>query len=45
MALPSALALAGDSSQSQILADDLEKRFREDTSVKFNYLPALRALS
>jgi hypothetical protein len=39
-----ALALAEDSSQSQILADDLEKRFGEDTSVKFDYLPALRAL-
>jgi serine/threonine protein kinase/tetratricopeptide (TPR) repeat protein len=39
-----ALALAGDSSRSQILANDLEKRFGEDTSVRFNYLPALRAL-
>jgi tetratricopeptide (TPR) repeat protein len=25
------------------LADDLEKRFPEDTSVRFNYLPVLRA--
>jgi tetratricopeptide (TPR) repeat protein len=39
-----ALALAGDSSQSQILTNDLEKRFGEDTSVRFNYVPALRAL-
>src|SRR5207249_7513933 len=39
-----ALALSRDSSQSQALADDLEKRFPEDTFVKFNYLPALRAL-
>ena len=39
-----ALALAGDSSRSQTLANDLEKRFPEDTSVRFSYLPALRAL-
>jgi len=39
-----ALALSGDSAPSQTLADDLEKRFPEDTSVKFNYLPAIRAL-
>ncbi len=39
-----ALALAGDSSQSERLANDLERRFPEDTSVRFSYLPALRAL-
>ena len=39
-----ALAIAGDSAGSQTLGDDLEKRFGQDTSVKFNYLPALRAL-
>jgi hypothetical protein len=39
-----ALTLAGDSSRAQTLVDDLEKRFGEDTSVRFNYLPALRAL-
>ena len=39
-----ALALAGDSAQSQKLADDLEKRFSEDTAVRFSYAPALRAL-
>ncbi|MGA7078609.1 MAG: protein kinase [Terriglobales bacterium] len=39
-----ALALAGDSSRSEALANDLEKRFPEDTSVVFNYLPTLRAL-
>ena len=39
-----ALALAGDLSRAQSLADDLERRFPEDTSVQFNYLPALRAL-
>jgi eukaryotic-like serine/threonine-protein kinase len=38
-----ALALARDSSRSQTLADDLEKRFAEDTAVRFSYLPALRA--
>jgi len=39
-----ALALAGDSSQPQTLADDLAKRFPEDTLVKFSYLPVLRAV-
>ena len=27
------------------IADDLEKRFPEDTFVKFTYVPVLRALS
>jgi tetratricopeptide (TPR) repeat protein len=40
-----ALALSGDSSQSQPLADDLEQRFPEDTFAKFTYVPVLRALS
>jgi len=39
-----ALALAGDTSKAQALASDLEKRFPEDTSVQFAYLPTLRAL-
>jgi serine/threonine protein kinase/tetratricopeptide (TPR) repeat protein len=39
-----ALALAGDASQSERLAKDLETRFPEDTSVKYNDLPAIRAL-
>jgi tetratricopeptide (TPR) repeat protein len=39
-----ALALAGDASGSQSLADDLAKRFPEDTPVQFEYLPTLRAL-
>jgi eukaryotic-like serine/threonine-protein kinase len=39
-----ALALAGDFARSQALADDLEKRFPEDTSVRFTYLPTLHAL-
>jgi tetratricopeptide (TPR) repeat protein len=38
-----ALALAGDVAQSQALASDLKKR-SEDTYVRFNYLPTLRAL-
>jgi eukaryotic-like serine/threonine-protein kinase len=38
-----ALALAGAASRSQELANDLEKRFPEDTSVRFSYLPTLRA--
>jgi serine/threonine protein kinase/tetratricopeptide (TPR) repeat protein len=40
-----ALALSEDSSRSQPLADDLEKRFPEDTFAKFTYVPVLRALS
>lgn len=39
-----ALALARDSMHSQDLADDLEKRFPEDTAVKSSYMSALRAL-
>jgi hypothetical protein len=38
-----ALAYAGDTRQAQALADDLGKRFPEDTVVRFNYLPTLRA--
>jgi eukaryotic-like serine/threonine-protein kinase len=38
-----ALAIAGDSAHAQTLADDLAKRFPEDTMVQFNYLPAIRA--
>jgi tetratricopeptide (TPR) repeat protein len=40
-----ARALSGDASRSQQLADDLEKRFPEDTFAKFTYVPVLRALS
>jgi hypothetical protein len=36
-----ALAIAGDSAQSQKLADDLAKRFPEDTVVQFIYLPTI----
>ena len=40
-----ALALAGEFVRSQTLAADLGKRFPEDTSVQYSYLPTLRALS
>lgn len=36
-------ALTGDSARAQTLADDLGRRFPEDTSVQFSYLPTLRA--
>jgi tetratricopeptide (TPR) repeat protein len=39
-----ALALSGDSDGPQRLAEDLAKRFPEDTPVQFEYLPTLRAL-
>ena len=38
-----ALAFAGDAIRAQTLADDLGKRFPEDTLVHFNYLPTIRA--
>ena len=39
-----ALALLHDSAQAHKTAADLAKRYPEDTSVQFSYLPALRAL-
>ena len=39
-----ALALSGDLAQSRALAEDLARKFPEDTSVQFMYLPTLRAL-
>jgi tetratricopeptide (TPR) repeat protein len=39
-----ALALLDDSAQAQKIAAELDKRYPEDTSVQFSYLPALRAL-
>jgi tRNA A-37 threonylcarbamoyl transferase component Bud32/tetratricopeptide (TPR) repeat protein len=39
-----ALALLRDSTQAHKLAAELERRYPEDTSVQFSYLPALRAL-
>jgi len=39
-----ALAFAGDTTRRvHILADDLVKRWRDDTIAKFNYLPTIRA--
>ena len=38
-----ALALAGDAHRAQALADDLGKRFPEDTIVQFNYQPTIHA--
>ena len=40
-----ALAFSGELSRSEALADDLEKRFPEDTFARFTYVPVLRALS
>ena len=37
-----ALALTGDAEQASTLADDLERRFPQDTIVRFMYLPTLR---
>jgi tetratricopeptide (TPR) repeat protein len=40
-----ALARSGELPEAQRLADDLEKRFPEDTPVQFEYLPTLGAIS
>ena len=40
-----ARALSGGPSRVEALAGDLEKRFPEDTFVKFTYAPVLRALA
>jgi eukaryotic-like serine/threonine-protein kinase len=37
------LAMSGNTSQAQSLANDLERNFPEDTSVRFNYLPVVYA--
>jgi DNA-binding winged helix-turn-helix (wHTH) protein/tetratricopeptide (TPR) repeat protein len=39
-----AFAVSGDGQRAQTLAKDLEKRFPEDTSVRYNYLPTLHGL-
>ena len=39
-----ALALSGDVSRSRALSNDLKRRFPEDTSVRYSYLPTLGAL-
>jgi eukaryotic-like serine/threonine-protein kinase len=38
-----ALATSGDASRARELADDMERRFPEDTAIRFSYLPVLRA--
>ena len=38
-----ALAYAGEANRARALADDLGRRFPEDTTLQFNYLPTLRA--
>ena len=38
-----AMALSGETIRPQQLADDLERRFPDDTSIRFCYLPTLRA--
>jgi DNA-binding winged helix-turn-helix (wHTH) protein/tetratricopeptide (TPR) repeat protein len=38
-----ALAYAGNKERAHAFADELDKRFPEDTIVQFNYLPTLRA--
>ena len=40
-----ALALAGETTRSESLANDLEGRFPRDTVVRFTYVPTLRALA
>jgi tetratricopeptide (TPR) repeat protein len=39
-----ALAIAGDSSRSEALALDMERRFPNDTAVRFCYLPVVHAI-
>jgi DNA-binding winged helix-turn-helix (wHTH) protein/tetratricopeptide (TPR) repeat protein len=38
-----AFAMSGDAGRAQVLADDEERRFPEDTVVRYGYLPVLRA--
>lgn len=38
-----ALAVAGDTAQTQKMADNLARHFPENTAVRFSYLPVLRA--
>jgi serine/threonine protein kinase/tetratricopeptide (TPR) repeat protein len=38
-----ALAFAGDVARAEVLVDDLDKRFPEDTIVQGSYIPTLRA--
>ena len=43
-AAAAALAMAGDSSRPQALANDLAARYPEDTPTRFTYLPVIHAL-
>ena len=38
-----ALAFVGDSARARVLSDDLAERFPEDTIVRLNYVPTVRA--
>jgi hypothetical protein len=38
-----ALAIAGVSDKAQALADEMDRRFPNDTTVRFSYLPVVRA--
>lgn len=38
------LAMSGDSFHAQAVADDMRRRFPEDTSVRFSYLPVVDAV-
>jgi tetratricopeptide (TPR) repeat protein len=38
-----ALAGAGDSARAQTIASDLQRKFPEDTSIRFTYVPVMRA--
>ena len=40
-----AAGLGGDVGLAQAMADELERRFPEDTSVKLNYVPTLRGVA
>ncbi len=39
-----AMALSGDSTEAEKLANDMEKHYPEDTSVRFSHLPVIRAV-
>ncbi len=39
-----AFALSGDSARAQAIMKDLERRYPEDTAVRFSFLPTLRAM-
>jgi len=39
-----AFAVSGDSQRAQALADEMEKGFPEDSSVRFSYVPTIRAV-